>query len=253
MTDHERLSGDDYAVPEGDPLVRLRGVCHSFGSGVERRQVLKEVSLDLAAGEVAILAGPSGCGKTTLLTLVGALRASQQGEVHVLGQTLHGMPESDLVPIRRRIGFIFQAHNLLPFLTARQNVEMSLQLHPGSSRRERAERAGAMLESVGLAGRIDAHPAQLSGGQKQRVSIARALAARPELVLADEPTSALDRQTGRDIVEILRDLARRQGTAILLVTHDNRITDIADRILEMDDGRIVRDRRTAGATLAGAL
>ena len=240
-------------MPIDEPLVRLRGVNHHYGSGVERRQVLKEVSLELGTGEVAILAGPSGCGKTTLLTLIGALRASQQGELFVLGNALHGMPEADLVPIRRRIGFIFQAHNLLPFLTARQNVEMSLQLHPGMTRTERAAKAGAILESVGLAGRIDAHPAQLSGGQKQRVSIARALAARPELVLADEPTSALDRQTGRDIVEILRDLARRQGTAILLVTHDNRITDVADRILEMDDGRIVRDHRVRATAPAEAI
>jgi putative ABC transport system ATP-binding protein len=143
------------------------------------------------------------------------------------------------VEVRRHIGFIFQMHNLLEFLSARQNVQMGLQLHPELTRTMREERAGQMLELVGLGDRRDAYPAHLSGGQNQRVSIARALASHPRLVLADEPTSALDSQTGREIVELLRRLAREQGCPILMVTHDTRIADVADRTVAMEDGRIV--------------
>ncbi len=145
----------------------------------------------------------------------------------------------DLVEVRRQIGFIFQLHNLLEFLTARQNVQMALQLHPELSRAEIEDRAGRMLELVGLGPLQSSYPANLSGGEKQRVSIARALASRPRLVLADEPTSALDSQTGREIVLLLKQLAREQGCPILVVTHDFRIADMADRTIRMEDGRIV--------------
>jgi putative ABC transport system ATP-binding protein len=224
---------------DGDPAVRIRGLDFSYVEGARSTQVLFDVDLDIWPGEMVLLTGPSGCGKTTLLTLIGGLRTVEVGELTVLGQELHACHPDDLVLLRRHIGFIFQLHNLLEFLTARQNVQMALQLHPELSRAGMKQLAEQMLEQVGLGPWIDAYPAQLSGGQKQRVSIARALAARPRLVLADEPTSALDSQTGREVVELLERLAREQGCPILMVTHDTRIADMADRIIAMEDGRMV--------------
>jgi putative ABC transport system ATP-binding protein len=201
--------------------------------------VLRDVALTIAEGEIVLLTGPSGSGKTTLLTLVGALRAMQSGTCTVLGQQLMGATESQRVALRRRIGFIFQQHNLLGFLTARQNVAMALELEPGTTEQGRLARAGEMLEAVGLGAKAESLPGQLSGGQRQRVAVARALAARPGLVLADEPTAALDRQSGQDVVRLLTDLARQRGVPILLVTHDPRILDIADRIVAMEDGKVI--------------
>jgi putative ABC transport system ATP-binding protein len=222
------------------PPVELREVSFAYGSGELRRLVLREVDLRVAPGEIVILTGPSGSGKTTLLTLIGALRAMQLGSARVLGQELLGASEAARVRLRRRIGFIFQNHNLLGFLTARQNVAMALELDGALSERERLARAGAMLEAVGLAEHTEKRPAQLSGGQRQRVAIARALAGAPGLILADEPTAALDKQTGQEVVRLLRDLAKGNGVPILLVTHDPRILDLADRLVAMEDGRIVQ-------------
>ena len=216
--------------------ITLSGVSYTYEKG--DRPVLRDVDLTIAEGEIVLLTGPSGSGKTTLLTLVGALRAMQSGSCTVLGQQLMGATESQRVALRRRIGFIFQQHNLLGFLTARQNVAMALELEPGTTEAARLARAGEMLEAVGLSDKIESLPGQLSGGQRQRVAVARALAARPGLVLADEPTAALDRQSGQDVVRLLTDLARQRGVPILLVTHDPRILDIADRIVAMEDGRI---------------
>jgi putative ABC transport system ATP-binding protein len=224
---------------DGEPAVRIRDLDFAYEENGRRSQVLFEIDLDILPGEVVLLNGPSGCGKTTLLTLIGGLRTVQAGELTVLGQDLHACDPEDLVEVRRHIGFIFQLHNLLDFLTARQNVQMALQLHPELNRAEMPAIAGRMLELVGLGPWCDTYPAQLSGGQKQRVSIARALAGGPRLVLADEPTSALDSQTGREVVELLLRLAREQGCPILMVTHDTRIADVADRIIQMEDGRIV--------------
>jgi putative ABC transport system ATP-binding protein len=224
---------------EGEPAIAMRGLDHTYYEGNRPNQVLFGLDLEIKRGEVVLLTGPSGCGKTTLLTLIGGLRSVLSGELAVLGHELHACEPYELMAVRRSIGFIFQLHNLLDFLTARQNVQMALQLHPELSRSEIEERAGAMLESVGLGRQCDAFPAHLSGGQKQRVSIARALASRPKLVLADEPTSALDSQTGREVVEILMRLAREEGCTILMVTHDVRIADVADRVIQMEDGRIV--------------
>jgi len=218
----------------------LSNVTFSYGDGELRRQVLKDVSLSVAPGEIVLLTGPSGSGKTTLLTLIGALRGMQEGKCRVLGQELLGAGEADRVRLRRRIGFIFQNHNLLGFLTARQNVAMALELHGGLNDTARLQRAGEMLAAVGLADHADKRPSQLSGGQRQRVAVARALVAEPGLVLADEPTAALDRASGQEVVHLLSDLARRRGTPILLVTHDPRILDIADRIVAMEDGRIIQ-------------
>ena len=220
--------------------VALAGVGFSFGDGALRRPVLRDLNLTVAAGEIVLLTGPSGSGKTTLLTLIGALRAMQEGRCQVLGQELHGAPESARVALRRRIGFIFQNHNLLAFLTARQNVAMSLELHPDfGDESKRLAAAGKVLEQVGLVDFAEVVPAKLSGGQRQRVAVARALVASPGLILADEPTAALDRQSGHDVVHLMRDLAKKSGMPILLVTHDPRILDVADRIVSMEDGRIV--------------
>ncbi len=221
--------------------VRLKGVNFSFGEGALRRPVLRDLDLNVAAGEIVLLTGPSGSGKTTLLTLVGALRAMQSGSCVVLGQELMGASETERVTLRRRIGFIFQNHNLLGFLTARQNVAMALELDPSSTEQTRLERAAFMLTSVGLADYLDTPPNKMSGGQRQRVAVARALASGPGLILADEPTAALDRQSGQDVVRLMRDLARQSGMPILLVTHDPRILDIADRVVSMEDGRILAE------------
>jgi len=219
------------------PIVVER-VNHHYGSGSLRRQILFDVTTEIRAGEIVIMTGPSGSGKTTLLTLVAGLRTTQDGSLRVLGRELRGARKRLLQSVRRDIGFIFQAHNLLPALSARENVQMSLRLHPEVSRRESAKRADEMLEFVGLGPQRNQHPDQLSGGQKQRVAIARALATRPRIILADEPTASLDTKSGRDVVDLMQDLAQRQGCTVLLVTHDNRILDIADRILHLEDGRL---------------
>ena len=231
--------------------VELRDITFAYGTGDLRRNVLREVDLSIAPGEIVLLTGPSGSGKTTLLTLIGALRAMQLGSARVLGQELSGATESERVMLRRRIGFIFQNHNLLGFLTARQNVAMSMELDGRLSDGDRLKRAGEMLAAVGLADHAEKPPSQLSGGQRQRVAVARALAGEPGLILADEPTAALDKVSGQEVVHLLRDLARGRGVPILLVTHDPRILDIADRIVAMEDGRIVQAEVAAPAENAG--
>jgi putative ABC transport system ATP-binding protein len=219
------------------PIV-VEHVDHHYGSGELRKQILFDVNVELRAGEIVIVTGPSGSGKTTLLTLVGALRSGQTGSIRVLGRELRAARPRDLEEVRRRIGYIFQSHNLIDALTARQNVELSARLDGVSSRREVRERARAMLDAVGLSERADHYPAELSGGQRQRVAIARALAAQPRIILADEPTASLDKKSGRDVVDMIQTLAREQGVTVLLVTHDNRILDVADRIVHLEDGRL---------------
>ncbi|MBC6434475.1 ATP-binding cassette domain-containing protein, partial [Nostoc sp. HG1] len=203
------------------------------------------INLEIYPGEIVIMTGPSGSGKTTLLSLIGGLRSVQEGSLKFLGEELVGVSQNKLVQMRRNIGYIFQAHNLLGFLTAKQNVQMAVELNDNISQTEAVAKSKAMLGSVGLEERVDYYPDNLSGGQKQRIAIARALVNRPPLVLADEPTAALDKQSGRDVVEIMQSLAKNQGTTILLVTHDNRILDIADRIVEMEDGLLTRNSPNA--------
>ena len=223
--------------PSSSPaVIQAAGVCHSYGQGGMRRQVLQGISLTIQPGEVVLLTGPSGCGKTTLLTLIGALRSVQEGQLDVLGVPLRGASVSQRRRVRRRIGMIFQGHNLLRCLTAEQNVQMGADLLPQRSYGTRRALAREWLRAVGLGDQLQKLPHDLSGGQKQRVAIARALAAQPELLLADEPTAALDGRTGREVVELLRRLAREQGCGVLMVTHDPRILDVADRLLEMEDG-----------------
>ena len=229
-----------------ESVVKIENLNFAFGADALRKQILFDVNLRVGAGEIVIMTGPSGGGKTTLLTLIGALRSAQEGSVQVLGKELLGAGEREMVAVRRYIGYIFQAHNLLKSLTARQNVLMSLELHNQFSPIERSEKAAEMLRAVGLEEHLDKIPDRLSGGQKQRVAIARALAAHPKLILADEPTAALDSKSGRNVVDILQKLAREQGSSILLVTHDNRILDIADRIVNMEDGRLSEGKVSNG-------
>jgi putative ABC transport system ATP-binding protein len=233
-----RISADASNLDLNPPgaIIDIQGVNHYFGTGRLRKQVLFEINAQIQPGEIVIMTGPSGSGKTTLLTLIGALRSTQEGSLRVLGQQLRDASRGQLVQVRRDIGYIFQAHNLLYSLSASQNVQMSLELHNHLSAAQRREKAETMLEAVGLKDWIHYYPSELSGGQKQRVAIARALASGPKIVLADEPTAALDKKSGRDVVEIMQRLAKQQGSAILLVTHDNRILDVADRIINMEDG-----------------
>ena len=186
------------------------------------------------------MTGPSGSGKTTLLTLIGGLSSVQEGSLKFSGQELLNASNEELVQIRRQIGYIFQAHNLLDFLTAMQNVQMSLELQSNISQWESYIQSEAILNAVKLGDRINYYPSDLSGGQKQRVAIARALVSHPKLVLADEPTAALDSKSGRDVVNLMQQLAKEQDCSILIVTHDNRILDIADRIINMEDGYLIQ-------------
>ncbi|BCL33868.1 DevA family ABC transporter ATP-binding protein [Nostoc sp. MS1] len=218
--------------------VTVTNLNHFFGQGILRKPVLTDIDLAIYPGEIVILTGPSGSGKTTLLSLIGGLRSVQQGSLKIFGQELKGCNKKQLTQIRNQIGFIFQHHNLLKCLSAYGNVRMSLKLHPEIPKYQYRQRAVAILDAVGLGDRVDYYPEKLSGGQKQRVAIARALVAQPKLLLADEPTSSLDSKTGRDVVDIIQRLAKEEGCSVLLVTHDARILDIADRIVHMEDGRL---------------
>ncbi|MEI1376239.1 DevA family ABC transporter ATP-binding protein [Nostoc sp. UHCC 0926] len=228
-----------------EPVIAIKNLNHYYGKGALKKQILFDINLEIYSGEIVIMTGPSGSGKTTLLSLIGGLRSVQEGSLKFLGEELVGVSQNKLVQMRRSIGYIFQAHNLLGFLTAKQNVQMAVELNNNISKTEAVAKSKAMLGSVGLEERVDYYPDNLSGGQKQRIAIARALVNRPPLVLADEPTAALDKQSGRDVVEIMQSLAKNQGTTILLVTHDNRILDIADRIVEMEDGLLTRNSPNA--------
>ncbi|MCW8925042.1 MAG: ATP-binding cassette domain-containing protein [Xanthomonadales bacterium] len=218
--------------------ISVQGLNHAFGKGALRKQILFDITTEIPQGEIVIVTGPSGSGKTTLLTLVGALRSAQEGSVKVLGQELSGAKPGVLEKVRKQIGFIFQQHNLLDALSAIQNVELGARVTGRVKRSELSKRAREMLDAVGLGERLHHHPEQLSGGQRQRVAIARALVGEPAMLLADEPTASLDKQSGREVVERMKVLAREHGTTILLVTHDNRILDIADRIVHLEDGRL---------------
>lgn len=220
------------------PVISASNLNHYFGEGELRKQALFDINLDINPGEIIIMTGPSGSGKTTLLTLMGGLRSAQSGSLTILGQEMCGATKQQMVQVRRQIGYIFQAHNLLTFLTAKQNVRMSLELHDQYLNQDIDGMSSDILKAVGLGNRIDYYADSLSGGQKQRVAIARALVSHPKIVLADEPTAALDKKSGRDVVEMMQQLAKQQGCTILLVTHDNRILDIADRIVYMEDGRL---------------
>ena len=221
--------------------IEVSGLNHWFGTGEARKQAIFDVSLTVARGSLTILMGPSGSGKTTVLTLMGCLREVQGGSVRLLGTELNGAGTGAQEAMRRRLGFIFQAHNLHESLTARQNVLMGLQVHGEGDAARHDAAAEHLLGALGLGHRIDYLPGNLSGGQKQRVAIARALVGSPEVIFADEPTAALDHDSGLLVVQMLKRLGAERGTTTLMVTHDNRILDLADRIVTLEDGRIVRD------------
>jgi putative ABC transport system ATP-binding protein len=229
----------DSEIKSAQPSIQIKNLHHSFGKGNLQIPVLNDINLQIPAGEITILTGPSGSGKTTLLTLIGALRSMQTGSIKVLDRELFGAKQTQLVQTRNKIGFIFQAHNLLKSLTAWENVSMPLKLHPHI--KDRQDRAINILTAVGLADRTHYYPENLSGGQKQRVAIARALVSQPQLILADEPTAALDSKSGREVVNLMQKLAKEQNCSILMVTHDNRILDVADRIIHMEDGCLISD------------
>lgn len=222
-------------------ILRVSNLNHYFGDESLRKQILHNINLEIKAQEIIILTGPSGSGKTTLLTLIGSLRRVQEGSLRFLNWRLERISNKQMVEIRRKIGYIFQGHNLLEFLTARQNVQMSLEFDKSIPHRDACSKAEAMLRAVQLGSYINAYPQQLSGGQKQRIAIARALVGHPKLILADEPTAALDRETGREVISLIQRLANEQGAAVLMVTHDNRILDFANRIMRMEDGHLIQD------------
>jgi putative ABC transport system ATP-binding protein len=226
----------------------VAGLNHWFGEGEARKQALFDVDLSIGRGQLTVLLGASGSGKTTLLTLIGCLRRVQEGSARVLGQELRDAGEATLVACRRRLGFIFQAHNLHDSLTAMQNVRMGLEVHGPAAMRDWRIACAHLLSTLGLAERLDYLPSSLSGGQKQRVAVARALVGNPQIVFADEPTAALDKESGLQVVRMLKRLGEERGTTTLMVTHDPRILDLADCILTMDEGRIVKDEACGNST-----
>lgn len=228
-------------------IITAKNLNHYYGKGALQKQVLFDINLEIQAGEIVIMTGPSGSGKTTLLSLIGGLRSVQNGSLKVFEQELSGTSKNQMLEARRLIGYIFQANNLLKSLNAKENVQMSAALEANISAKTAHAKSLAMLAAVGLAERVNYYPENLSGGQKQRVAIARALVSHPQLVLADEPTAALDSKSGRDVVNLMQKLAKEQGCTILIVTHDNRILDIADRIIHMEDGHLVTN---TGVTLS---
>ncbi|WOF75157.1 ATP-binding cassette domain-containing protein [Parvibaculaceae bacterium PLY_AMNH_Bact1] len=224
--------------------IHIKGLNHWFGSGEARKQALFDINLTIERGSLVILMGASGSGKTTLLTLAGCLRDVQDGSAQLLGQELNGAGDDVLVACRRRLGFIFQAHNLHESLTAMQNVRMGLDVHGPQARKDWKAPATHLLNLVGLGDRLDYLPGNLSGGQKQRVAVARALVGNPDIVFADEPTAALDKESGHQVVSLLKRLGTERNTTTLMVTHDNKVLEMADRIITMEDGRIVKDEDT---------
>ena len=223
------------------PIVQVENLTKIYGSGETAVRALDGLSVEVQTGEFLAVMGPSGCGKSTLLNMLGALDQPTEGTVRVAGEDLSKLKNVDRFRAKT-VGFVFQLHNLLPTMTAQENIEVPLQGQV-NSRRERRERAAHLMEMVGLADRRDHLPGQLSGGQRQRVAIARSLANSPALILADEPSGALDSQSSDEILSLLADLNRSQGTSIVVVTHDRRVAQATQRILRMQDGRIVSDHR----------
>jgi putative ABC transport system ATP-binding protein len=219
------------------PLVRIRELAKTFGDGDMRLEAVRGLDLDLARGEIVLVMGPSGSGKTTFLSMLGGLLRASAGEIWIDGTDIAALDERRLPPFRARtFGFVFQDFNLVAALSARENVEVALNI-AGERGRPARDRARALLESMGLADRLDFPVEKLSGGEKQRVAIARAIANRPVLVLADEPTANLDSHHGAETMRLLRDLAKGEGASVVIVSHDERLREVADRVLWLEDGR----------------
>lgn len=230
-------------------IVEAKGIKKTLGRGAGQVQALRGIDLSLRRGELTLLMGPSGSGKTTLLLILGCMLAPDAGTATVDGNDISHADKEGLARIRRdHIGFVFQSYHLFPTLTAAQNVQLALDIR-GERGRRAAKKAREAMALVGLERKADRRPGELSGGEQQRVAIARAFVANPALILADEPTAALDSDNGRMILRILADAAHERDRAVLVVTHDPRILPFADRIVEIDDGRIVGERR-GGAELA---
>lgn len=220
--------------------VHVRGITKTFGRGEAATKALKGVDFDTRLGEMLMIVGPSGCGKTTLLSVIAGTLDFDEGELDVLDTPLHRLSKKEITEFRKRnVGFIFQQFNLIPTLNLIENVSVPLLIN-GVSRKEAEKKALALLEEVGLGGRGKDHPLNLSGGQQQRVAIARALVHEPRLLVCDEPTSALDKDTGAHIMELLRAVGRKPDRCVIVVTHDNRVFKYADRMTEMEDGRVSR-------------
>ena len=218
--------------------IAVRQLIKKYEEGTSGTLALRGVDVDVHPGELLMLMGPSGSGKTTLLSIMGCILTATSGSVRVAGREVVGLSEKQLPALRlEHIGFVFQGFNLFPTLTAGENVELMLDLKGASSARAKL-RAHELLEQVGLGEKYNAFPADLSGGQKQRVAIARALAGDPGIILADEPTAALDSHTGRTVMEMMTELAHKRGRAVVIVTHDSRVVNYADRIVRIEDGAI---------------
>jgi putative ABC transport system ATP-binding protein len=225
--------------------IEVKNLVKTYGAGETAVRALKSVDLEVSTGELLLLLGASGSGKTTLVSIIGCILSATSGSCKIHGLETIGLPQSKLPRVRlENIGFIFQGFNLFPALTAAENVEIALDLKGVRGAKAR-RRAAELLERVGLGEKLKSRPADLSGGQKQRVAIARALAGEPKIILADEPTAALDSTSGKIVMDLLQELAREQNRAVVVVTHDNRIFDYADRIVRIEDGRIRGDAETA--------
>jgi putative ABC transport system ATP-binding protein len=235
-----------------DLAIDARGVNKTFGTGALAFQALKDVDFQVKRGELVMLVGPSGSGKTTLLSILGCVLTASAGAVELFGTDITSLRERQLPVLRQAlIGFVFQGHNLISSLTALQNVALILETR-GVKRRHARDEAAALLKRVGLGDKLNSFPDQLSGGQRQRVAIARAVAGKPPLVFADEPTAALDAHAGLEVTKILTEMCRENGTSVVVVTHDNRIFHLADRIVHIEDGQITDGNVAAGAAAAGA-
>ncbi len=227
------------------PAISVRQLTKSYEEGSSGTLALRGVDLDVPSGEVLLLMGPSGSGKTTLLSIMGCILTATSGSVRLAGREVVGLRQTELPRLRlEHIGFVFQGFNLFPTLTAGENVELMLDLK-GVSKAAAKRRAEELLDQVGLGNKYQAFPADLSGGQKQRVAIARALAGDPGIILADEPTAALDSHTGRNVMETMANLAHQRGRAVVIVTHDSRVTSFADRIVHIEDGAIAKNPEVA--------
>ena len=227
--------------------ISVCNVTKVYVEGPNQIPVLHGVDFDVHPGEVVLLMGPSGSGKTTLLSIMGCILRATSGSVKIAGREVATLPEPELPAVRlKNIGFIFQGFNLFPTLTVGENVELALDLKGVRGAKARVE-SRRLLDQVGLAPKYDAFPSDLSGGQKQRVAVARALSGSPGVILADEPTAALDSQSGRNVMEMMRDLAHKHGRGVVVVTHDSRVLEFGDRIVHMEDGRIAEVAAEAAA------
>jgi len=226
------------------PAIKVRDLTKKYDEGASGNLALRGIDLDVHSGELLLLMGPSGSGKTTLLSIMGCILTATSGSVRIAGTEVVGLNEKQLPALRlENIGFVFQGFNLFPTLTAAENVELMLDLK-GISGSEAKRRAQELLDQVGLSEKYASFPADMSGGQKQRIAIARALAGDPQIILADEPTAALDSHTGKNVMEIMSRLARERGRAVVIVTHDSRVTGFADRIMRIEDGAIAPNEET---------